>query len=623
MARELAAVLERDLNPLDVGDPPQVAAAAGAPTLEVELEAPDLCPRYLGWRIGGIKVGPSPDWLRSRLESVGQRPINNIVDLTNYILMECGQPLHTFDSRQIAQDKIVVRRSRPGEKVTTLDGTERELPENCCVIADPERAVAIAGIMGLANSEVQDDTTEIILEVANFEMVRIRANAKHLGLRTESSVRFEKGIDVEGVPAAAHRFFKLLRDLCPDSKPMGIVCDVRSEPVTPEPIQLTAKWVSRRLGTEIPESRSIGILQRLAFAVEAQDGQLTVTPPSWRAGNIKIPEDVLEEIGRIHGYDNIEPVPLRGDLVPVDIEPERAARARVRELLSGAQGLTEIYTYPFTTKVECERLGIDPGDLALKNAEQPGLDLMTPSLLPALVKALCENRKYRDDVGLYVTAPVFTRSEKEGGLPSQPERLAIGLAASEGHDLLPELKGSVEALLELFRLRGVKVQQASEERPAPAWLHPGRAAALARGRDVLGWFGQLHPRVMTALDLEGDAAVADLDLERLRSLPSGSEKMTPISRFPVVPYDVAVVVDRKTPADLVEGTLRKVDRDLVRDVSLFDVYEGPNVPDGKRSLAYRIVFGAIDRTLDTEQADALRKKTNAALEKRGWSVRSG
>ena len=247
---------------------------------------------------------------------------------------------------------------------------------------------------------------------------------------------------------------------------------------------------------------------------------------------------------------------------------------------------------------------------------------MTPSLLPALVKALSDNRKYRDDVGLYVTAPVFVRSDEQGALPSQPERLAIGLAASAGQDLLPELKGSVEALLELFRIRGVKVQQASADREAPAWLHPGRAAVLARGREVLGWFGQLHPRVMTALDIEGEAAVADLDLERLRSLPPGSEQMKPISRFPVVPYDVAVVVDRTTPADSVEGTLRKVDRELVRNVSLFDVYEGPNLPEGKRSLAYRVVFGSNERTLDTEQADALRQRTNAALEKRGWSVRS-
>jgi phenylalanyl-tRNA synthetase beta chain len=255
-AREFAAILERDLRPLDLGE----SVPGDGPQVEVSVEAPDLCPRYLGWVIGGISVGPSPEWLQQRLEAAGQRPINNVVDLTNYIQLECGQPLHAFDRRQIARGRIVVRRAREGERVTTLDGVVRTLPVGACVIADPERAVAVAGVMGLENSEVSDDTTEIVLEVANFEMSSIRGTAKALGLRTESAARFEKGLDPEVVPAAARRFQKLLRDVCPAARPRGAPRDVRVPAAPPPRITMPEGFVGARLGAALDPAHVDGIL---------------------------------------------------------------------------------------------------------------------------------------------------------------------------------------------------------------------------------------------------------------------------------------------------------------------------------------------------------------------------
>jgi phenylalanyl-tRNA synthetase beta chain len=613
-ARELAVVTGRELRPLDLGDP----FPEDAPTVKVTVETPDLCPRYLGWRIGGISVAPSPDWLRYRLEQAGQRSLNNIVDLTNYISLECGQPLHAFDTRQIVDGHIVVRAARKDEKVVTLDDVERTVPEGACMIADPERAVAIAGVMGLANSEVLPDTTEIILEVANFEMRSIRATSQALGLRTESAVRFEKGLDIEGVDVAARRFFRLLKELCPDAHPIGGPCDVRVAPEPPAPVSLPEGFVAGRLGTDIAPERVDEILTGLGFATARAGGTLTVKPPTWRAaGDITLPEDIVEEVGRIHGYDKIEPMPLHGDLEPVPEEPPRAARGLARRTLSGEQGLTEIHIYPFTTADACERAGVEPGELRLANAEQPGLDLMITSQLPAVLRAVGENLKYRDESALYCAGPVFLK-EKPEGLPRENERITIAVGR-KGDMASPvfAVKGAVEALVEAFRLNGARLTQAE----GPSWLHPGRAARLARGREVFGWLGEAHPRVVRAFDLDGAVALADLDLDLIRGAAGKAPRMQPISRFPTVPYDVAVVVDRKTPAGEVEAALRGADKKLVRDVRFFDQYEGRKIPEGKRSLAFSIVFGALDRTLDGDDVDRLRAAVHRVIEKRGWTLR--
>jgi len=615
-ARELAAILERPLRPLALGDP----FPKGKAGVAVAVECEDLCPRYLGWAIGGLRVEPSPAWLQRRLEDAGQRPINNLVDLTNYIQLELGQPLHAFDRRQIVDGRIVVRRSRPDEKVVTLDGTERTLPPDCCVIADPERAVAIAGVMGLENSEVGDDTTEIILEVANFDSVSIRRTSVALDLRTESAVRFSKGLDPEGVPAAARRFLELLRQVCPTARPLGAPCDVRVPPAPERVIGMAEDFAPRRLGIALEPERQQAILERLGFGVARRDGGFTVRVPSWRAGNdVSLPEDLVEEVGRIHGYDKLPPVPLFGRLDPVPEEPEREGRRAAREALSGDAGLTEIFAYPFTTADECGRAGLEPGPLQLSNAEQPGLDLMVTSLVPRTARALGDNLKYRDEVALYLVAPVFLKEEAQG-LPRENERVAIGVARRGGRHPVFAVKGAVEALLERLRVGGARVEQVTGG-AVPPWLHPGRAARVGRGRQTFGWFGEVHPRVARAFDLDAPAALADLDLDLLRGASGRARRMQPISRYPTVKYDVAVVAERTTPAGDVEAALRRADEKLVREVRLFDVYEGKSLPAGTRSLAFRMVFGADDRTLSTEDVERLRASVSSILAKRGWTLR--
>jgi phenylalanyl-tRNA synthetase beta chain len=615
IARDVAAILGRQLRPMELG--PELPA--DAPQVEVDVECQDLCPRYLGWVIGGIEVGPSPDWLRRRLEQAGQRPINNIVDLTNYIQLECGQPLHAFDRRQIAGGKIVVRRAAKQEPVTTLDGVDRKLPEGACVIADPERAVAIAGVMGLANSEVMDDTTEIILEVATFEMTSIRPTAAALGLFSDSATRFSKGLDPCNVPVAARRFFKLLRDICPAATPLGGPCDVHGDLPETRSIEYADGWVEERLGTEIAAEEKLSILKRLGFEAERASGRMTVKVPTWRLRDVAIPEDIVEEIGRIHGFDKIDPIPLVGTVDPVPLEPERKARDRLRESLSSISGFAETHLYPFITAEECERAGIEPGSLQVANAEQPGLDLMTPSLVPPMLRALASNSRHHEELALYVVAPVFAPAEKDGELPRQDERCTIGYWSAAGRESVYTLKGAIENVLMSFRMRGVRFEQGADG--VPPWLHPGRAARIGRGKQTFGWFGQVHPAVARAFELDPRAAIADIDMTEIIAAQGKIAPMQPISRYPSVPYDVAVLVDALTPAGDVQAALERVDRDLVRDVRLFDVYEGKNIPDGKRSLAFTVTFGSYERTLEGKDVDRLREAVSRALVKRGWTLR--
>ncbi|MEM8885572.1 MAG: phenylalanine--tRNA ligase subunit beta [Planctomycetota bacterium] len=613
-ARELAAILDRPLQPLDEGD----ALPDDAPQVEVVVETPDLCPRYLGWVIDGIEVGPSPDWLVRRLDAAGQRSINNVVDLTNYIQLELGQPLHAFDVRQIRDGKIVVRAATANEKVTTLDGTARSLPEGACVIADPERAVAIAGVMGLENSEVVDDTTSIILEVANFAFTSIRKTSGALGLRTDSATRFEKGVDVEGVPAAARRFFHLLKQLCPDAKPRGGACDVRAPAEGARVVELDEGWIGKRLGLDIPHVEIDAILSRLGFDVERNRGKVVVAVPSWRRRDIAIPEDIVEEVGRIHGYDKIAPEPLEGVLEPVPVEEGRGAKALARQVLSGACGLSEVHTYPVYSEEEARKAAIEPTWLAIANWEERGHQIMASSLVPLVLRAVDHNLRYRTSFGVYLIAPTWEKEQGGEGLPEERTRLAIALAAHKGGAPIYRLKGMLEELLTAFEANGVKLRQQTK---APAWLHAGRSGDLGRGNQRFGWFGELHPAVKRALDLDGDVAIAEIDLEALQKARGKGARMQAISRFPVVPYDVAVVVDARTPAEDVERTLRSADKKLVRDVQLFDVYEGKNLPEGKRSLAFRMVFGAMDRTLSGDDVDRLRTNVESAMAKKNWDIR--
>ena len=614
-ARELGAVLDRPVQPLPVG-----AELPDAPAeVQVTVDVPDLCPRYLGWVIDGIEIAPSPDWLRRRLEDVGQRPINNVVDLTNYIQLECGQPLHAFDLRQIADQRIVVRAATAGEKVTTLDGVERELPAGACVIADPTRAVAIAGIMGLENSEVVADTSAIVLEVANFEMTSIRKTAQTLGLRSDSSVRFEKGLDIEGVPAAARRFFELLKQVCPAAKPRGGACDVRVPAVPVPVVELPEGWIEQRLGVEIGAAGVDAILHRLGFGSERSNGCLQVSVPSWRTRDVAIPEDVVEEVGRIFGYDRIEPEPLVGVLDPVPIEPVRAAKSRLRSILSGGCGLTEFYAYPVYSRAEAEQTRVEVGELVVANWEDRVTPHLTETLVPLVVKATAENLRYRTEFGIYVVQPVWDNAQRQDGLPKETTHAAIALVRHRGESTVLALKGVLERMLVSFGARGVRLRQQANP---PAWAHEGRAGDIGRGKQHFGWFGELHPAVKRAWDIDADVAVAEFNLEVIAEAGGKAHRMDAISRFPVVPYDVAIVADARTPAEEVERALRGADKKLVRDVGLFDVYQGENLPAGKRSLAYHMVFGAMDRTLGTDEVDRLRENVAKIIAKKGWELRA-
>ena len=433
-------------------------------------------------------------------------------------------------------------------------------------------------------------------------------------------MRFEKGLDVEGVPAAARRFFRLLKEVCPDAEPVGAPRDVRVAAADAPVIDLAGDFVARRLGIDVPPDLVAESLERLGFGVERSGGRAARDRPDLAARAGRLPPGRPRRGGRTHPRLRQDPAgaPAGGAPSRCRSSPERAARGLVRDALTNGAGLSEVHLYPFTTAAECERFGIEPGTLQLANADQPGLDLMSTSLVPGLLRIAAENLKYRPDVGLYAVQPVFLAGEA-GELPRQDERVAIAFARRDGAPPAFVVKDAVERLLEAFRISNVRLQQ---QDGAPPWLHPGQSARVGRGKQEFGWFGTLHPRVERALDVSAPVAVADLDLVALRAAMGKVAKVAPISRYPAVTYDVAVVADRRVPAGDVESTLRRVDAKLVRDVRLFDVYEGKNLPAGTRSMAFAIVFGAMDRTLDGADVERLRGAVADAIAKRGWTLRT-
>ncbi len=630
----------------------------------IEIVAPDLCPRYSAALIEGVRIAPSPMWLQQRLLRAGMRPINNVVDITNYVMLELGQPLHAFDYdllRARAQNPgfsekpgfsepgfsrptIIMRRAHPGEHLTTLDGADRALDPEMLLITDTAGAVAVAGVMGGANTEVNDGTTTVLLEAANFNFLSIRRTSQMLKLSSEAASRFGKQVDPELTVVALDRACQLLGELAG-----GVTRPVYGDayPGQPEPktIILDPAYVNRILGAAIPVAEMVRILEALEFRVDTETGgrgdaetihrvavspYLRVTIPSHRQ-DVTIPADLAEEVGRIYGYDRLTPTLLEDELPPQRRNLALEGEEKVRDILAGA-GLDEVITYSMIDVRDEARLTADkPGF-----SEKPGLSavphvtVLNPlssdrahlrrTLLTGLINTAHANLRFTDRVAIFEVGRVFHPRPDET-LPAEPRRVAallVGPREEAGwlaHDASPlgffDLKGIAEALAARLRLSDVRWERA--EHPA---LHPGRAARLLVGGNAVGVLGELHPQVRAAFDLpDQPVTVMELDLDALLAGWGAEHEMAPISTQPAVYEDLAVVVDEAVPAAQVEALIRQSGGKLLVGVRLFDVYRGGQVPPGKRSLAYALTFQAADRTLTDEDTKKVRAKIVARLER--------
>jgi phenylalanyl-tRNA synthetase beta chain len=624
-AREVAAIYAQPLKALALAD----CAAWQGETFPVAVEASaDLCPRYTALVIEGVQVGPSPDWLVQRLAAVGARSVNNIVDLTNYVLYEVGQPLHAFDQRKLSGG-IVVRQARPDEPFTALDGLEHTLSPEMLVIADHDKVIALAGVMGGANSEVDTQTTTLVLESACFHPTSVRRTAAQLAIRTESSMRFEKGLDPRQSETGVRRFVQLLQTICPQARVRGGFHDT-DRSITAYP-QITTRysWINRKLGTDLPAPQIAGILTRLGFGLETEGDQLQVSVPSWRAtGDIAIPEDLVEEVGRIFGYDNITPVAPLTPVEPVQPTPLHSLIRQVRTVLSGALRFHEVYNYAFVGEKLLAQCGLSPENhLALANPLASDQNLMRTSLVPNMLKITAENLRFRKQFALYELERVFQAAPAQDTHLTH-ERFALCALLcdqcwKDDHpDAFYAIKGQAEHLLAQLKLAG-RIQIYPPVTPQDPWCHPGRTAEIHVDQTRIGRLCQLHPQIAENFGLRAGVGLLELDLTTLLELPQAGYRFAGVQKYPTVPFDISLICPEQTLIADVEQVIAATAPERIRQLQLFDVYRGDSVGAERKSLAFTVTFAAADHTLGPDEIEALQQGVIAALEAQQWLVRKG
>ncbi len=624
VAREVAALTGQSLKL-----PPHAGQASGEPIegkVRVVIEDSKLSARYAALLLTGVKIGPAPGWMQRRLTYAGMRPINNVVDVTNYVMLEWGQPLHAFDYDKLVAraggkaPTITVRPARAGETLKTLDGVDRKLTPEMLVIADAAGPVALAGVMGGAETEVSDKTSNVLLESANFDFLNIRRTIKALNLPSEASMRFSRGIHPEVVRPAAERAAELMRQFAGATVCKGIV-DVYPAPLPPQVVELKMSEVRRVLGMELPAGEAARILRALDFKVEEQGpGVLRVTAPPHRLDIQEGAADLIEDLARLHGYDRLPATLLADRLPPQTGCPDLEYEERVKDLLVNL-GLQETINYALTTPEREALLGVKPAEyVRLLNPISSERAVMRQSVLTSVLDAAASNLRHEIDVRLFEIGHIYI--PKPGAkLPDEPRRLAVVLCGRRQAEFWGEPDKAASAL-DFFDLKGVVEALAADlHLPSPAYrlsaavcLHPGKAAELTVADRVLGYFGELHPKIVESFGLAGRAVlVGEFDLEALQAVTPARHRYTPVPRFPAALRDVAVIVPEATPADLVEAEVRAGGGELLRGVRLFDLYRGDSIGPGVKSLAYALTYQADDRTLTDKEVDRAHKKIQDRL----------
>ncbi|MGB8861223.1 MAG: phenylalanine--tRNA ligase subunit beta [Ilumatobacteraceae bacterium] len=606
VARDVAAKLGVPVAPA----PATPAGQQPTRTATVELVDGDRCPRFTSLVISGVTVGPSPDWMSRRLAAAGMRPINNIVDASNYVMLETNQPNHAYDFDTLAGGGFRVRLARDGETLVTLDDVTRTLTADDLLICDAtDRPIGLAGIMGGQNTEISDNTTTIALECAWFEPAAIMRSALRSGLRSEASARFERGMDPHGIDRGVARFVELLSLTCPALVVHDGRVDARSPqlPVAPK-ITLRPARVSALLGTAFDGAAIRSLLEPIGFAVEPAGDSLSITVPSWRP-DCTMEIDLVEEVARHHGYERLgKTVPkstVAGGLSGVQVR-----RRRLREVLLGL-GISEAMPHPFLAGDELARAGLPVEAVRLANPLIVGDDVLRTSLRPGLLKAIAFNESHRRaGVALFEIGHVYPPSSDV--LPAEYEALGIVLAGAEAPSAVAVWRELASAMG-----WGARLDQAA----VPPGLHSARSATLSLGRDAIGAVGEVHPDVAEAFEVSERVAVLELNLSVLLSGEPKVPQWKPTGRFPSSDLDLAFVVPLTVTAEKVDKAIRQAAGALLVDLTLFDVYRGDGLPAGTRSLAYRLRLQALDRTLTDDDVASVRAKAEAASAKLGATLR--
>ena len=612
LAREAAATFNADLR-LHTPEVKGGAEGSLAELLDVETPADDLCPRYTARMVRNVKIAPSPKWMRERLRSMGVRPINNIVDITNYVMLEYGQPMHAFDYRYVKGGKIVVRRAEDGEELTTLDGNVRKLNSSMLVIADDTRAVGLAGIMGGLNSEIVEDTVDVVFESANFNGTCIRKTALALGMRTEASAKFEKGLDILNTLPAVDRACELVEMLDAGEVVDGVI-DILNYVPQPRTLELRADKINELLGTDVSRDEMVRILRKLDFIVEGD----MVTVPSFR-GDVEHYSDLAEEVARFFGYNNIPCTLMRGQTT-LGGYSEAQKLEQTLGTVCRTCGYDEIITYSFISPTYYDKIRWDADDarrasFKILNPLGEDTSIMRTTVLPSMLEILTRNYNFRNKAArLYEIGRIYLPGG-EDGLAIENKVLSMG---AYGADMdFFTMKGVIETLLKTIRAEDVRFELPC--RPNPSY-HPGRCADVYAGARRIGVFGQIHPLVARNYGVDTQMYCAELDFGQLMCAKGADAQYIPLPKFPAVTRDIAVVCDEAVTVGQLEAAIRKGGKALLKEVALFDIYRGKGVDEGKKSVAFNLILRADDRSLTAEEADADVKSVLEVLEKECGAV---
>ena len=584
--------------------------------ISVEIKDKDLCKRYVGRVVKNIKMGPSPEWMQRRLAACGIRPINNIVDITNYVMEEYGQPMHAYDLDTIAGNKIVVRRANEGETFTTLDGQERNLDPSMLMICDAEKAIGIAGIMGGDNSKITDDVKTMLFEAACFDGTNIRLSGKKLGMRTDAQAKFEKGLDPNTAKLAIDRACELIEELGAGEVVGGYVDEYENvnEPVK---VGYDPEKINKLLGTDISEEEMVGYFKMIDFEVDEANKELTI--PTWRQ-DIHCLADVAEEVARFYGYDNIPTTLPKGSAngsLSYKLRIENIARNMAEQF-----GFSEAMTYSFESPKVFEKLRIDQNDslrdvIVISNPLGEDYSIMRTSTLNGMLTSLATNYNRRNkDVRLYEIANIYIPKVLPlTELPDERTQFTLGMfGAGDFFDL----KGIVEEFLEKVGLKGLETYDPASKKP---FLHPGRQANIIYDGTVIGYLGEVHPEVSETYGIGERVYIANIDMPEIVARANFDLKYKGIAKYPAVTRDISMVMEKSIMVGQVEEVIRKCGGKLLEECKLFDVYEGSQIKEGYKSVAYSISFRASDRTLADQDVNTIMDKILKNLEKLGIELR--
>ena len=620
MAREIAAILNYKFSipAFKLNEDKKINAKD---LIKVIVENKGGCPRYTARVITDVKVGDSPKWIKEKLEVCGLRSINNVVDVTNYVMLETGQPLHAFDQEKIEGKKIIVRFAETGEKITTLDEETYKLNEDVLVIADAKKPIAVAGVKGGKSPEIDQKTKTIVLESANFDPQNVRKSSKTINLRTDASLRFEHGLDRNLAEFAINRAAYFIQQVTKGKIASGLI-DVSVKQNPKKIIRLDLDYADRLLGVKIPKKQAVDILKRLEFKIKAakKTEALDVEVPTFRL-DVLLPEDLIEEIGRIYGYENIGSAFPLASLVPpkrnLDIFWENFSKDILKE-----SGFTEVSNYAFVSQKDAENLAYKEKEMIeLDNPMSSEYQYLRPSLIPNLLKNIESNQGNFSEINIFELGKVYKSDKKE----KEKRMLSAVIFSQKGkNDLFYQMKGTVEVLLNKMGISNIwndDYQPTPEDSKSIIWHH-GKTAEIKVGNVEIGFLGEISNKVMESFKIKGRVVLCDIDFDKLSKIASEEHEYYPISRFPAAIRDIAVLIPREIRVAEVLNKIETEGGELVRDIDLFDIYEGEELPEGKKNLAFHIIFQSDKKTLSSREVDELQEKIIKVLEKEPqWQVR--